>query len=329
MRLLPLLVGRLELSAATLVRPKLSIDLDGRPMPPDSTLGRALRMSEPPKTTQRLGIVTLVDGSASVRGRMVPHPPTFEAINVTVDWRDLESPASLTGSLAVQSVADRDRRLGRRSVRHHARRSFRHDPSACNRPPLDVTATGDVSKSGTGNFRGRLSVSVPSLPAILAIGWLSHGGSRAVRECRLNERRDDRHRPGRPDDLRSAELHLRLDGNDYEGTLAFQGGEKPALSGTLATEQLVLAPFLFRCRHSSVRTVNGPRLPCPSITSIPLPLDLRISATHLRAAPFVIDDTALAVMTRNDRTEIALVEGKAYGGAVKGRISIGVRRQRG
>ena len=47
--------------------------------------------------------------------------------------------------------------------------------------------------------------------------------------------------------------------------------------------------------------------------------------THIRLAPFTIDDAALAVMTRSDRTEVALVEGKVYGGTVKGRFSVGVQ----
>jgi uncharacterized protein involved in outer membrane biogenesis len=55
-----------------------------------------------------------------------------------------------------------------------------------------------------------------------------------------------------------------------------------------------------------------------------LDLDLRISATHLRAPPVAIDDAALAVITRDNRTEVALVAGKAYGGTIKGRASIGL-----
>ena len=120
-------------------------------------------------------------------------------------------------------------------------------------------------------------------------------------------------------------LHLRLDGNDYEGTLAFQTGTRSMLSGTLATEQLALAPFLKRAAlMDDGEQRRWSRTPFVIDEGGLFDLDLRISATHLRLAPFTIDDAALAVMTRSDRTEVALVEGRAYGGAMKGRVSIGV-----
>ena len=64
-RFLPLLVGRLEIASAALQRPNLRIDLDAGETPANSAIGRALRLSPAPaQGRQRLGIVTLVDGTA-------------------------------------------------------------------------------------------------------------------------------------------------------------------------------------------------------------------------------------------------------------------------
>ena len=192
--------------------------------------------------------------------------------------------------------------------------------------PLDLSANGDLARTGTSTFRGHLALSVPSLPALLTLAGLAPSPLAPFGKITLTSdavigvdraRRANIDLPG---------LHLALDGNDYEGTLAFQTGPKASLSGTLATDQLSLAPFLARepdltdaRRHwtsSSVTTGSGDFVD----------LDLRVSASHLRATPFTIDDAALSVMTRGERTELALVEGKAYGGDIKGRVSIGVNR---
>ncbi len=61
----------------------------------------------------------------------------------------------------------------------------------------------------------------------------------------------------------------------------------------------------------------------PAAAPGPLQLDMRISASHLRLPPLTVDDAALSVMTRGDRIEIGLNEGTAYGGALKGRLSVG------
>ena len=321
-RLLPLLVGRLELSSATLVKPNLVIDLDGRPMGADSTIGRALRTSEPIKTSQRLGTVALVDGSAVLKGRLFPHAPSFTAINVTVDWRDLDSPATLTGSTIVQTVftdiaawiADPSALIrGERSQVSLRLQSI----------PIDVTATGDLANNSSTTFRGRLVVTAPSLPSLLALG----GYKTAVPAPFANLALKSDATIGIDHDSQTSfdlqGLRLRLDGNDYEGSLAFQGGAKPSLSATLATERLALAPFF---RHVPTLVAADGTWSGASVAldhADPIDLDLRISATHVRLPPVLIDDAAIAVMTRYDRTEIALVEGTAYGGAIKGRLSIG------
>ena len=321
-RLLPLLVGRLELSLRHLgqARPRHRSrrTSDG----PDSTIGRAIRTNEPIKTAQRLGTVALVDGSAVLKSRLFPRAPRFTSIDMTIDWRDLGSPATLTGSVTVQAIRTEIAAwIGDPSGLMRGNRS--QVTLRLQSPPLDVTATGDLAKPGTATFRGRLVVAAPSLPALLALGGYKTAAPAPFANLAMtSDATIGLDSEGQTSfDLQG--LRLRLDGNDYEGNLAFQGGAKPSLSATLATEQLTLAPFL---RHvPKLVAANGTW----TETSValdhadPIDLDLRISATHARIPPLTVADAALSVMTRDDRTEIALVEGKAYGGAAKGRLSIG------
>ena len=320
-RLLPLLVGRLEISSATLDHPRLSIDLDGRPMPPDSTIGRALRANgaAPPAGNQRLGVVTLHDGTAVLKSKAHPQDIVINAINVTVDWRDLDAQATLTGTVGFNGVAaDVAAWVAQPSS------LLRGDHSAMTlriqSEPLDFSANGDFATTPISSFHGRVTATAPTLAGALALAGYKPSLPAPCANLSLTS---DATIGGGAIDLPS--LRLRMDDNAFEGTLAYQaGGDRPALSGTLATEQLTLAPFFSKApvlldgdRHWSARKLKLD-------LNETLALDLRISATHLRLPPIAVTDAALAVMTRDDRTEIALVEGKAYGGALKGRMSVGV-----
>lgn len=324
-RLLPLLVGRLELASATLVAPRLVIDLAGRPMPPDSLIGRA--MHSPAGTSlggdRRLGVVTLIGGSARFVGS-ARRLPGFSNVDMTVDWRDLDSPATLNGTMRIAGTAtDVAAWIAQPSA------LIRGDRSAStlrlHSAPLDLTASGDVVGAATSSFRGHVAATAPSLAALVAL--CGGPGVLPAPFADLAVTGDDAKatldRTGAVTlDLPS--VHLSGDGNTYEGALAYRGGATPLLSGTLATDQLALSPFLSRMPPllgPARAWSNAEKL--PRDVPGPLKLDMRISASHLRLPPFALDDAALSVMTRGDRIEITLAEAKAYGGALKGRLSVG------
>ncbi len=324
-RLLPLIVGRLELASVTLSRPKLTIDLDAGAMPADSAIGRALHglAATPGDASQRLGSVTLIDASAVLTSRTHAGAlPKLDEINVTIDWPDIGSPATLTGSLMVDDIAtDVAAWIAQPSS------LMRGDASPIavriHSAPLDLSANGDLSSADASVFHGHMSVSAPSLPALLALAGNPARLVAPFANITLNSDATITVDRGGGTVVDLPGLGLDLDGNRYEGTLAYERGAKHSLSGTLATETLSLAPFLASepsladDRHRWTRTAL-------SAGGDLVDLDLRISATHLRVATFTIDDAALSVMTRGARTEIALSDGKAYGGAIKGRASIGI-----
>lgn len=323
-RLLPLIVGRVELTSATLYRPRLAFDLDSRPIRPDSLIGRAIYAREPvaSQETQRLGTVTLIDGAATINSRSA-RIPALEAVNVTLDWRDLDSPATLTGSLSLRGMsADIAAWIAQPAS------LIRGDHSAMtlniHSAPLDFSATGDLASAAATTFRGHITTKAPAGAAFLA----ALGSSTKLIAPFANLSLNSDASLSVDSDGRSSvdlpKLTLRADGNEYEGTLAFQGGPRPSLSGTLASEQLMLAPFLTRLPSLLDPERRWSRVPIVGQPPRVIDLDLRVSATHVRMSPITVDDAALAIMTRGDRTDIALVEGKAYGGALKGRMSIGV-----
>ncbi len=324
-RLLPLLVGRLELASATLTKPRLVIDLDGRPVPPDSLIGRAIHSHTGVVAggDQRLGAVTLVDGTATLVSRTPRHLPQFSDIDMTVDWRDLDSPATLTGTMRVAGTGtDVAAWIEQPSA------LIRGDRSAATlrlrSAPLDLMASGDVTAAATTSFKGQLTASTASLPGLVALCGKRDALPAPFADLTLSSEATITVDRAGAVTLNLPSLHLTADGNSYEGTLAYQGAGTPLLSGTLATDQLALQPFLSRLPPllSPARTWSDATM-MPAAAPGPLQLDMRISASHLRLPPLTVDDAALSVMTRGDRIEIGLNEGTAYGGALKGRLSVG------
>ncbi len=320
-RFLPLLVGRLEIASAVLQRPHLVIDLDAGASAPEGKMGRPLHPSPVGSMPgQRLGALTLVDGSAVLKSRARARDMLFQAVNVTIDWRNFDAPATLTGGLTFEGV---DTDVAAWVAQPSA--LLRGDPSALtlrlHSALLDLSAGGEFAGSPIARYRGRVSLTGPSLPQALAFAGIRLPAPAPFANLSLTS---DATAGGGAFDLTN--LRLRLDGNAFEGTLAYQLGDGGAsfLSGTLATEQLSLAPFIVKAPPLLDRDRRWSRdrvAPLPQADD--LRLDLRISATHIRLSPYRIDDAALAVMTRDGRTDIALVDGKIYGGGVKGHVSLG------
>ena len=323
-RLLPLVVGRIELSAATLNAPTLRVDLDAQPIDPHSTIGRALYPlgGTASGDDQRLGSVTLVGGTAVLNSRALSRTLAVSDVDVTVDWRNLESSATLTGSLRVENTA-----ANVAAWVAQPSSLMRGDHSAVtldlHSAPLELSASGDLASTDLLRFKGHVNASAPSLTAMLGLGV--RPVTLPAPFANLTLAGDSTVSIGR-DNVVGADLqglHLRADGNDYEGTLAFQFGVRTLLSGTLAADQLTLAPFVARAPPFLDGEGRWTRNPLPSAQPGTVDIDLRVSAAHMRLVPVTVDEAALSIMTRGDRTEIALNEGTVDGGTVKGRVSLG------
>jgi AsmA protein len=120
-------------------------------------------------------------------------------------------------------------------------------------------------------------------------------------------------------------LHLQVDGNDFEGTLAFQAGDgPPVLSGTLATNRLLLRPFLSNLSPATGRDGQWNRDPFDLKQYGSADLDFRVSVSQMLFSAFEIEDAAFSLMRNSSRVELALAGAKAYQGTIKGRATFDV-----
>jgi AsmA protein len=321
LRFLPLLVGRFEVARARFAHPVMTIDLDGRPMSADGAIGRAAEAKASDQNASeddhtRLGSVDFVDGSARFESRLAHVDRLLEDVNVSIDWPNLGASAEIAGGF-----------------------KFRQEPvevAAWFAQPLELirgsesaltlnVKSGLASLSTSGTFtagshlqyRGRIEAKIASLRRLAEL--TGHSFPHHGRFADLYVKCDSNFAANT---ALLSNLHLQLDGNEYEGTLAIQNGDaKPLVSGTLATNYLDLAPFV--AGLPAPLTTDQRWNPTPfDITDLGFAdLDLRVSATRLRLAQMEFRDSALSLITRTGSMDLTLAEATANRGKVKGRVS--------
>lgn len=324
LRLLPLLAGRFEIARASLVHPAMRIDLDGNPMARDSAIGRAAEVPSSDARANardytRLGSVEIIGGKARLASRAAPFERLLEDVNVVLDWPNLGAAAELNGGFKM--------------------RGARVDVSAWVGGPLDLIRGGESAlnldiKSPVANFStsgrliagahlqysGHIKANVASLRQLAELTGQSfpHHGRFADLDldCDANVLANS---------AALGNLRLRLDGNDYEGTLAIQNGNaKPLVTGTLATDYLDLAPFLAGLPAPMTEDRSWDPTPLDLADLGFADLDLRVSATRLRLAQMEFRDSALSLITHTGGMDLTLAEATANRGKVKGRVSLAV-----
>jgi AsmA protein len=320
-RVAPLFLGRLEIAWASLVQPKMVIDLDGRPLPADSAIGRAAYAKSDSAQAfsadeATLGAVSLINGSARLKSKLATSDILIDAINVTLDWRKLGAAASVTGQARFRGeTANIAARIARPSDLLRGGQSAISLQIAS--PALTLSTEGALASAPRPQYTGHIVASAPSVRKLVeSSGYF----------VRL---------PGPFDDFALtcdasigasnaalSALRLRLDGNDFEGALAIQAGDKrPLASGTLATNLLSLRPFLSTFPAMVGRDGQWSRDPFDLSVLGLVDLDLRVSAARVILPRFAIEDAAFSVMNKDSRLDFNLAQAKAYRGSVKGRAS--------
>ncbi len=327
LRVLPLFVGRLEIASATLLKPRLLINLDDKLLPEGSAIGRAAEAkSDSPEAaaadTARLGIVSLVNGTARVISRSMASDIVVDNIDMTLDWRNLDAPASLTGKARVHGefadvaawIAEPAELL--RGGRSQVTLDVKTDV-------LSLTSNGMLAMTPKPEFNGHFRSASQDLPKLLEL--IGHPIARA---SPLSRFRMSSEAKGNANGLAFSNLNLRLAGSDFEGSLAIEtGGQKPLLSGTLATELLTLDPFFAHLRPI-IEAGRWTEQPIDFQTLTTANLDLRISAARARLAQFDMQDAALSLITHSDRIDLSLAQAKTYRGLFKARAILTLDQNR-
>jgi AsmA protein len=324
-RLAPLFAGRIEIASATIGQPEMRIDLDGRPMPPDSVIGRAADAS--PATAEaasadaaRLGAVTLVDGRARLISKQLSSDLSIDAINMTLEWRKLGAAAIVTGQARIRgenaAIAAWIASPAGLLRGQHSALSLKVDA-----PSFSLSADGGLASTPKWQFNGHIHAAAPSVRTLL-----EQAGYFAPLPGPFNDFDANCEATIAAATAVLSGLYLQFDGNAFEGTLAFQARDgAPALSGTLATNRLSLRPFLSSLSPATGRDGQWNRDPFDLKEYGSADLDFRVSASRMLFSYFEVEDAAFSLMRNSGRVELILAGAKAYQGTIKGRATFDVR----
>ncbi len=322
LRLLPLLAGRLELGHATLYQPNIFIALDRKPVLPESDIGKFAEAASigAPQSAAPLGRIDIVDGHARIEINRL-RTAEIGGINLDLDWPSADASAAVNGEISLHGVPIEidgwlsqpvDLLRGRASAMTWRLQS----------DVLSLLTSGRVSATPRLQYVGQLAASAVSLRTVAQI--TGHAFPRHGAFANFGLRGDV--------DLEAANaaltnLHVSLDGNDYEGDLAVELGGALRLSGTLASDFVDVAPFLAQPAAPNA----PPTLRMHQALDLSdldfADLDLRVSASRLRLYDMELENTALSLVTKPGLVDLALAEANSNQGTLQGRVSIAAKNK--
>ncbi len=117
-------------------------------------------------------------------------------------------------------------------------------------------------------------------------------------------------------------VNVELDGNAAEGVLTFATDGRQTLQGTLAADNLDLTPYISTIRLVTANERAWSELPLVLDGLTGFDLDLRLSAAKIAIARAKLGKTAVAVNLRAGKLTLTVGESNAFGGIVKGSITL-------
>ena len=315
--LLPLLIGRAQVSGLTLHEAKfrVAINSEGRSNWDDvgPGVGKAIESGQYPMMTIRNGSL-LLDDRASDQLIEIPD------VNLVVGWPGLSSSLTLTGTMT-----SRNETL--------AFQASIADPSAIVRgsestvsisgsvPTMKIRFDGRLTGGPRPQAVGTFAAESPSLRAFL--GWLGHdvGAQTGSVLARFAVKGDAAITPGQ---LVIRRADLDLDGNAATGAITVrQDRKKLSIGGTLDATKLVFTSYF--ADMPLVPDTGGRWSATPVNMTIftAADLDLRISAREVQIATVQLAKVGASITSRAGKLTLTVGEASAYGGTMRGSFTYG------
>jgi AsmA protein len=316
LRFFPLLIGRIEISDVSLVRPTIAIifeaDRSSNWSGHIEALGQHLQRES--ERTATFSEIRIENGTIVLRNQTNATVETFSHVDFALAWPSISRSFAATGSFVW-----RDEAIAASISFVDFAAALAGDRSGLKvrltGAPFKLAFDGYISHRPTFKMEGTLAADTDSLRD--ALRWAGQqpppggGFGRFALKAQTNVVATT---------IGFSGAHVELDGNVGEGVLTFDGQQ--TWQGTLATEGLDLGPYI-----STVRLLDGgeqgwDRKPIALDGLDGLDLDLRLSAARVNIASAKLGRTAVAVTLHAGRFTIAVGESEAFGGIVKGTLGL-------
>lgn len=309
LRILPLIAGRLELEALTLIAPQLTIadsdDAGATSAPPS-----AARISE----LAKFGVLTIAGGQLALQTQGKDPHVIVSKIDGVLDPRNLPAQLSFVGAMdwngergSIEALIGKPRQFLERDVSTTTIKIVSRI--------ADVTFDGTVQGGAKWQLDGHLAGASthphalmqklkfkPAVPGDLS--KVSVSGTLKMTQ----------------QSLAISDASLALDKNNFRGSLAVRfDGKRPLLSATLASPSLVYTAeqgVSLPLRHDR----QWSREPLSFGALALVDMDLRLSAQKARLGRLALSSVGMAILVSEGKLDLSLGAAQAYGGRVKGQF---------
>ena len=322
LRLLPLLIGRVEVDDVLLVRPRINVGVapDGRSN--WSRLVNSLSRSLKPEVavgdkTVSFSQIRITDGSIFVRDSGRGIDEVFNEVALSLAWPSMTRGLGATGRVVWRGQpVDVSLNLADLFAALSGERSG--VKLRLTAAPLKFAFDGHLSYRSSIRIQGALAADSPSLRE--ALRWtgqrpLPGGGfGPFALKAQVNVNGNSVSLPS---------VNIELDGNAAEGVLSFAMNGRPLLQGTLAAEALDLSHYVSAARLLRQNERDWSRVPVRLDGLKGFDLDLRLSAARIAVMGAKLGRTAIAANLSDGRLAVTVGESQAFGGILKGTIGVG------
>lgn len=320
LRILALLLGKVQFDQIVLVKPSMTVDLDrlaGTRGLAEPTASSGVADPAPDRASRMPGLVIVRDGTLALKSAEAGMDVLFENANFKLDWPGQGGPLAVNGRVHWQ-----DQEFGLSGWLGNANLWLRGGASAATlvlrgndgRLALRGTLSGGVE----GKFTGQIQASIPALSHVLRLAEIAGSFPANVENTEIAGSLAGNRR-----EMEFTGLRLSLLGSQFDGALTFRTGETgTSLSGTLATELLQLSPWVSRLRWNPAAGGADAHWHRLARLMTHWALDLRLSASNVSGAAWHMDDAALAVRAEEGQFSLDLIQARVFGGQVQARASL-------
>ena len=317
LRLLPLLLGRIEIADVTLVRPTITIafasDGSSNWAGHIETLAQALTPS--PDRIKSFSEIRISDGTAIIRDEAYRIVETLTDVEFALAWPSISRTFAATGQFTwneqsfdgTLSLSDFLAALTGERTGLKVRLTG---------TPFKFAFDGNMSHRPTLRVEGMLAADTSSLRDTLRWAADRPASGAAFQRFSLKAQTTV---VGR--NIALSKLNVELDGNSGEGVLTYVADGRQTLQGTLAVERLNLAPYMSAFRFLTAER-SWSRLPLELDAFSGIDADLRISAARVTLDGFDLGQTAVTANLRGGSLTLAIGESQAFGGVIKGSLAL-------
>lgn len=318
LRFFPLLIGRVEIADLSLEQPTITVDVEPNGHTNWSGLIEALASSQKPDAVRGpvFSEMRIDGGTIVVRDAVRKLSEALDDVQFSLAWPSISKSFGATGHFMWHGeTVDATLMLGDFAAALAGNRTGVKLRLAA--ASLKGGFEGTMSVKPTLKIEGTLAADTDSLrDAMLWVGKkpLPGGGfGHFSIKAEANVTGDS---------VGLTNVNLDLDGNTAEGVLTFATEGRQTVQGTLAADTLDLTPYISTAKllTANQRAWNNSHINVDGLSG--MDLDLRLSAAKVIVADAKLGRTAIGANLRNGQLVITVGEAQAYGGMIKGTMTL-------